>query len=60
MRSLSNLFYQRRTLTLLLMLTPPLLWFTPTLQSFSDVMARDNYFWYAMNSLVTSAGSTLA
>ena len=27
MRSLSNLFYQRRTLTLLLMLTPPLLWF---------------------------------
>lgn len=39
--------------------TPPLLWFTPTLQSFSDVMARDNYFWYAMNSLVTSAGSTL-
>lgn len=27
MRSLSNLFYQRRTLTLLLMLTPPLMWF---------------------------------
>jgi putative spermidine/putrescine transport system permease protein len=27
MRTLSNLFYQRRTLTLLLMLTPPLLWF---------------------------------
>jgi putative spermidine/putrescine transport system permease protein len=27
MRALSNLFYQRRTLTLLLMLTPPLLWF---------------------------------
>ncbi|MDP2408618.1 MAG: ABC transporter permease [Hydrogenophaga sp.] len=27
MRTLSNLFYHRRTLTLLLMLTPPLLWF---------------------------------
>ena len=27
MRALSNLFYHRRTLTLLLMLTPPLLWF---------------------------------
>lgn len=27
MRTLSNLFYQRRTLTLLLLLTPPLLWF---------------------------------
>jgi putative spermidine/putrescine transport system permease protein len=27
MRALSNFFYQRRTLTLLLMLTPPLLWF---------------------------------
>jgi putative spermidine/putrescine transport system permease protein len=27
MRALSNLFYQRRTLTLLLILTPPLMWF---------------------------------
>lgn len=27
MRALSNFFYQRRTLTLLLILTPPLLWF---------------------------------
>lgn len=27
MRTLSNFFYQRRTLTLLLMLTPPMLWF---------------------------------
>ena len=27
MRALSHLFYQRRTLTLLLILTPPLLWF---------------------------------
>jgi putative spermidine/putrescine transport system permease protein len=27
MHALSNLFYQRRTLTLLLILTPPLLWF---------------------------------
>ena len=27
MRALSNIFYQRRTLTLLLILTPPLLWF---------------------------------
>lgn len=38
--------------------TPPTLFFMPTLQSFSDVMARDNYFWYAMNSLVTSVAST--
>lgn len=38
--------------------TPPLLFFTPTLQSFAEVMARDNYFWYAMNSLVTSVAST--
>ncbi len=38
--------------------TPPLLFFTPTLQSFVDVMARDNYFWYAMNSVITSVGST--
>ena len=38
--------------------TPPTLWFTPTLQSFADVMARDHYFGYALNSLITSAGST--
>lgn len=39
--------------------TPPTLLFTPTLQSFSNVMARDNYFWYAMNSLITSVASTV-
>jgi sorbitol/mannitol transport system permease protein len=38
--------------------TPPLLFFTPTLQSFAEVMARDNYFSYAMNSIITSIAST--
>ncbi|CDG82118.1 carbohydrate ABC transporter permease [Janthinobacterium agaricidamnosum] len=38
--------------------TPPLLFFTPTLHSFAEVMARDNYFAYAMNSLITSILST--
>jgi sorbitol/mannitol transport system permease protein len=38
--------------------TPPLLFFEPTLQSFRDVMARDNYTGYAMNSLFTSVLST--
>ncbi|MEG1329255.1 MAG: carbohydrate ABC transporter permease, partial [Janthinobacterium sp.] len=34
--------------------TPPLLFFTPTLDSFREVLARDNYFGYAWNSLFTS------
>jgi sorbitol/mannitol transport system permease protein len=38
--------------------TPPLLFFVPTLQSFQEVLARDNYFAYAGNSLVTSVVST--
>lgn len=38
--------------------TPPLLFFSPTLQSFRDVMARDHYAGYAINSLVTSVLST--
>lgn len=38
--------------------TPPLLFFSPTLQSFRDVMARDNYAGYALNSLITSVLST--
>ena len=29
--------------------TPPLLLFSPTLQSFRDVLARDNYAGYAFN-----------
>ena len=38
--------------------TPPLFFFSPTLQSFRDVMARDNYTGYALNSLFTSVLST--
>ena len=38
--------------------TPPLLFFSPTLQSFRDVMARDHYAGYAINSLLTSVLST--
>ena len=38
--------------------TPPLLFFAPTLQSFRDVMARDHYVGYAINSLITSVVST--
>jgi sorbitol/mannitol transport system permease protein len=38
--------------------TPPLLFFSPTLQSFRDVMARDHYAGYAVNSLLTSVLST--
>lgn len=40
--------------------TPPLLLFSPTLQSFRDVMARDHYSGYAFNSLLTSVLSTAA
>jgi sorbitol/mannitol transport system permease protein len=39
--------------------TPPQLFFEPTLQNFSEVQQRSNYFLYAMNSIVTSVGSTL-
>jgi len=38
--------------------TPPLFFFTPTLQSFIDVLERANYADYAFNSLLTSVGST--
>jgi sorbitol/mannitol transport system permease protein len=38
--------------------TPPLFFFSPTLQSFRDVMARDSYTGYAFNSLFTSVVST--
>lgn len=38
----------------------PAQWFfTPTLQNFSEVQARSNYWLYAMNSIVTSLASTL-
>lgn len=39
--------------------TPPLLFFSPTLESFREVMARDNYASYAMNSVLTSVLSTV-
>ncbi|MEC5216702.1 sorbitol/mannitol transport system permease protein [Actimicrobium sp. GrIS 1.19] len=38
---------------------PSSLFFTPTLDSFIEVQRRSNYLGYAMNSLITSAGSTL-
>jgi sorbitol/mannitol transport system permease protein len=38
--------------------TPPLLFFKATLQSFQEVMGRDNYLGYALNSLITSVLST--
>ncbi|MEO8004566.1 MAG: carbohydrate ABC transporter permease [Betaproteobacteria bacterium] len=38
---------------------PPLLFFTPTLENFTEVQARSDYLLYAMNSLITSVVSTL-
>ena len=38
---------------------PPLLFFTPTLENFTEVQARSDYMLYAMNSLITSVVSTL-
>ena len=38
---------------------PPQLFFTPTLENFGIVQERSEYLHYAMNSLVTSVGSTI-
>ena len=38
---------------------PPLLFFTPTLDNFSEVQVRSDYLLYASNSLITSLVSTL-
>lgn len=38
---------------------PPQLIFEPTLENFSEVERRSDYLLYAMNSIVTSVGSTL-
>lgn len=38
---------------------PPLLFFTPTLENFTEVQARSDYMLYATNSLITSVVSTL-
>jgi sorbitol/mannitol transport system permease protein len=39
--------------------TPPLLFFTPTLENFTAVNDRADYFAYAWNSIVESLGATL-
>ncbi|WP_370551261.1 carbohydrate ABC transporter permease [Glaciimonas sp. PAMC28666] len=38
---------------------PAKLFFSPTLENFAEVQARSNYLLYAMNSIITSVGSTL-
>lgn len=38
---------------------PAQLFFTPTLENFIEVQARSNYLLYAMNSILTSVGSTV-
>jgi sorbitol/mannitol transport system permease protein len=38
---------------------PPLLFFPPTLENFTEVEARSDYLLYAQNSLITSVASTL-
>ena len=38
---------------------PAELFFSPTLENFVEVQARSNYLLYAMNSIITSLGSTL-
>lgn len=38
---------------------PAELFFSPTLANFIEVQARSNYLLYAMNSIITSVGSTL-
>ena len=38
---------------------PPLWWFTPTLDNFTEVQERSDYLLYAKNSVVTSVVSTL-
>ncbi|ACY16818.1 carbohydrate ABC transporter permease [Haliangium ochraceum] len=39
--------------------TPPTLFFMPTLENYEAVLERNNYWDYALNSLITSGGSTL-
>jgi sorbitol/mannitol transport system permease protein len=38
---------------------PPELFFTPTLENFSEVQERSDYLLFAKNSLITSLGSTI-
>ncbi len=38
---------------------PPLLFFEPTLENFTEVQSRSNYLLFARNSIITSVGSTL-
>ena len=38
---------------------PPLFFFEPTLENFSEVQRRSDYLLYARNSLITSIGSTI-
>ena len=38
---------------------PPLWWFTPTLDNFTEVQERSDYLLYAKNSVVTSVLSTV-
>jgi sorbitol/mannitol transport system permease protein len=38
---------------------PAQFFFTPTLENFAEVQARSNYLLYAMNSIITSVGSTI-
>lgn len=38
---------------------PPLFFFEPTLENFSIVQERSDYFHYAINSIITSFGATL-
>ncbi len=38
---------------------PPLLFFEPTLENFTEIQARTDYSHFAMNSIITSFGGTL-
>lgn len=37
---------------------PPLFWFEPTLENYTEIQSRTNYFKFAMNSLIVSFGGT--
>jgi len=39
--------------------TPPTLFFTPTLENYTLINERSDYFYFAWNSVVTSLGSTI-
>ncbi len=39
--------------------SPPLLFFTPSLQAFAEVQSRANYWLFAANSVIISLGATL-